>query len=100
MAFTMSLWGVHDGKLAELPKQRLDSEDRLETWITQDVSLLGMDLLIIGRQVPTRFGGRINLLAVGLRRQSRHHRNEEGQDSKGDCRPSVGLRLLGKRPVL
>ena len=38
MAFTMTLWKVHDGKLVELPKQRLDSEDRLEAWIEQEVS--------------------------------------------------------------
>src|SRR5580704_2533750 len=66
MAFTMTLWGVRDEELTALPKQRLDSEDRLERWIEQDVSLLGMDLLIFGRQVQTRFGGRIDLLAIDV----------------------------------
>ncbi len=60
----MTLWRVSEQKLTELPKLRLDSEDRLEAWIEQDVSLLGMDLLIIGRQVRTQFGGWIDLVAI------------------------------------
>jgi hypothetical protein len=60
----MTLWAVSDEKLTPLPKHRLDSEDRLETWIAQDPSLLGMDVLIIGRQVTTSFGKRIDLLAI------------------------------------
>ncbi len=64
MAFTMTLWNVEAGKLQEVPKQKLEDEKRLEDWIEQDASLLGMDLLIIGRQVPTPFGGRIDLLAI------------------------------------
>jgi len=64
MAFTMTLWSVNNGKLMGLPKQRLDSEDRLETWIANDPSLLGLDVLIIGRQVITSFGKKIDLLAI------------------------------------
>jgi hypothetical protein len=64
VAFIMTLWSVHNETLSVLPKQQLDSEDRLETWIAQDISLLGMGLLIIGRQVITSFGGRIDLLAI------------------------------------
>ena len=60
----MTLWAVSDEKLTPLPRHRLDSEDRLETWIAQDPSLLGMDVLIIGRQVTTGFGKRIDLLAI------------------------------------
>ena len=64
MSFNIQLWGVENGLLAELPKKRLDTEDRLEQWIAEDVSLLGLDLLIIGRQVRTSSGGRIDLLAI------------------------------------
>ncbi|MBU4270620.1 MAG: DUF91 domain-containing protein [Planctomycetes bacterium] len=63
MAFTMTLWNVEAGKLQEVPKQKLEDEKRLEDWIEQDASLLGMDLLIIGRQVQTP-GRRIDLLAI------------------------------------
>jgi len=64
MAFTMTLWGVHNEALALLPKHKLDNEDRLETWIAQDPSLLGMNILVIGRQVVTDFGKKIDLLAI------------------------------------
>ena len=64
MSFNMLLWTVENGSLAELTKARLDNEDRLEQWIADDVSLLGMNVLIIGRQVRTPSGGRIDLLAI------------------------------------
>src|SRR5438034_4123297 len=64
MAFNMLLWENREGHLIELPKHRLDEEQRLEDWIEQDSSLLGLDVLIIGRQVSTPFSGRIDLLAM------------------------------------
>jgi len=64
MAFGMNLWKVNANNLEELGKTRLDSENRLEDWIANDPSILGMELLIIGRQVQTSFGGRIELLAL------------------------------------
>jgi hypothetical protein len=64
MAFTTTLWNVKDDKLHEVPKHPLESEKRLEDWIEQDASVLGMDVLIIGRQVQTPFGGRIDLLGI------------------------------------
>jgi hypothetical protein len=64
MSFNMLLWCVENGKLTKLTNERLDSEDRLEQWIADDVSLLGLDILIIGRQVRTPSGGRIDLLAI------------------------------------
>ena len=64
MAFTMTLWNIEADKLQEVPKHRLENEKRLEDWIEQDASLLGMDLLIIGRQVQTPFVRRIDLFAI------------------------------------
>ncbi len=49
MPFNMLLWEVKNESLVELKKERLDKETRLEQWIADDVSLLGLDLLIIGR---------------------------------------------------
>jgi hypothetical protein len=66
----MSLWRVTGDELTEIEPTRLDAEQRLEDWIVKDPALLGMDLLIIGRQVRTPFAGRIDLLAV---------------DAEGDC---------------
>jgi Endonuclease NucS len=64
MSFTMTLWENRAECLVELPKQKLDQEARLETWIEKDSSLLGLDVLIVGRQVQTPYGGRIDLLAL------------------------------------
>lgn len=64
MSFNILLWGVENGRLVALTKERLDNENRLEDWIAQDVSLLGLNLLIIGRQLRTPTSGRIDLLAI------------------------------------
>jgi len=61
---SMALWKISADKLAELPKSKLNSEARLEDWIAADTSILGLDVLIIGRQVATAFGGRIDLLVI------------------------------------
>ncbi|MGE7766894.1 hypothetical protein [Peribacillus sp. NPDC096540] len=60
----MNLWKVEQNKLQEIQKNRLDSEDRLENWIAEDSNILGLDILIIGKQVVTSFGGRIDLIAI------------------------------------
>lgn len=41
-----------------------DLERRLEEWLGEDIGLLGQHLLIIGRQVPTDYGGFIDLLCL------------------------------------
>lgn len=64
MAINMVLWEIRGNQLVELPKRRLDEEQRLQEWIARDVSVLGLDLVIIGSQVQTRYGGRIDLLAI------------------------------------
>lgn len=64
MAIDMALWKVANEQLHKIDKAGLDSENRLENWIANDISLLDMNLMVIGRQVYTRFGGRIDLLAI------------------------------------
>lgn len=59
------LWGVEEGdQLARVEGVELDYESRLEDWLEQDISILGLDLLVIGRQVQTDFGGAIDLLCI------------------------------------
>jgi len=61
----MKLWRVSEGSdLKELTVSSLGTESILEDWIAKDSSLLGMELLIIGRQITTDFGGRIDLMAI------------------------------------
>ena len=61
----MYLWSVDGNKsLKPIPKSKLTLESHLEDWITNDPSMLDLDLLIIGRQVYTDHGGNIDVLAM------------------------------------
>ena len=64
------MWEIaEDGSLKDIASSRLDREDRLEKWIKQDVSVLeptGSGLLIIGEQVETAYGKRIDLLCINV----------------------------------
>jgi hypothetical protein len=65
MAEDVRVWEVLEGdRLEEIKKTRLDLEVRLEKWLEQDISLLSSDLLVIGRQVDTDFGGFIDILCL------------------------------------
>jgi hypothetical protein len=64
MSFNMQLWEIRKGKLNSLKSSALDREERLEDWIAGDSSLLGLELLIIGRQVTTEYRGYIDLVAI------------------------------------
>jgi len=64
MSLSMELWQIADEQLVPLDKATLNLEKRLEDWIEKDVSLIGLDALIIGRQVHTGYGGYIDLLAI------------------------------------
>jgi hypothetical protein len=64
MAFSMKLWQVQGPDLQEIKREPLDDEQRLENWVAKDPSILGVDLLLIGRQVATGHGGIVDLLAI------------------------------------
>jgi len=64
MSLNMTVWEVEENNLKVINKTKLDDENRLENWVARDSSILGIDFLIIGRQVTTYFGGRIDLLAI------------------------------------
>jgi hypothetical protein len=64
MPFEMRLWQVTGNRLTPLAGSQLNQEQRLEDWIAQDPSILGMELAIFGRQVQTDDGGRVDLLAL------------------------------------
>lgn len=61
---TVRLWKVENGVLKEIEKRKLDLEEKLEDWIASDASIISSNLLIIGRQVSTDFGGAIDLLGM------------------------------------
>ena len=50
--------------MVPVPRQTLANEEVLEGWIAEDPSIVGLDVLVIGRQVVTDFYGRIDILAI------------------------------------
>jgi hypothetical protein len=64
MPFSMKLWQVRGKDLQEINQESLNDEQRLEDWVVKDPSILGIDVLLIGRQVTTASRGRIDLLAI------------------------------------
>lgn len=59
------LWKIEQGdQLNEYRRSGLDLEERLERWLERDISILAPNLLVIGRQVETAFGGMIDLLCI------------------------------------
>ena len=59
-----SLYAIADGKLRPAVRRALSRESMIEDWVAADPALLGLDALIIGRQVPTDHGKFIDLLAL------------------------------------
>lgn len=57
------LWRLGDDPKA-LQRTKLRSEQQLEDMIVLDPSILSSEWMLIGRQDQTRFGGRIDLLAI------------------------------------
>ncbi len=59
-----TLFKVDNGKLVKAQPKALSKESLIENWVANDPSLLGLDAVIIGRQVPTEHGKFIDLLAL------------------------------------
>ena len=59
------LWEITpDQRLVEIASNAIPLEERLEEWLESDISALDPNLLVIGRQVDTDFGGTIDLLCL------------------------------------
>lgn len=59
------LWKVEDGDvLRAVSPTALNLEARLEQWLVEDISVLGLELLVIGEQVQTSWGGALDLLCM------------------------------------
>ena len=63
MPVHLNMWRLGD-HAKKLESRGLDREDRLESLLFQDISILSPDWMIIGRQVATSFGGIVDLLAI------------------------------------
>ena len=63
MGVEFGIWRI-DGGQVRLPPTPLPDESRLEVILERDIDVLALDLLVIGRQVPTDYGKFIDLLAI------------------------------------
>lgn len=63
MPIKVGLWKLGN-RLQPVEFTRMDSENRLESVLADDITVVDPGLLLIGRQVPTAFGKFIDLLAV------------------------------------
>ena len=65
MAQKIRLWEVTDGQsVREIPGDSIGLEREMQSWLASDIAMLGPDLLVIGREVMTDYGGRIDLLCM------------------------------------
>ncbi len=58
-----SLYRVDGAALVSVPRKRLDKEDDLQRWISESPRLIGLDVLVLGREI-TAISGRIDILAL------------------------------------
>lgn len=60
------LYRLDGDALVPVAQGRLAKEEMIESWVARQPDLLGLEILIIGRQVNTEFGGRIDLLGLDI----------------------------------
>lgn len=59
-----SLYRIENGSLVRARLSTLSNESLIEGWVAENPSLLGLDAMIVGRQVPTDHGKYVDLLAL------------------------------------
>lgn len=60
------LYRLQGDALVPIASGRLAREEMIEDWVVRQPGLLGLDMMVIGRQVTTDFGGRIDLLGIDV----------------------------------
>ncbi len=58
------LFRIEQDRLVESRRKALEFEGKIEGWVSEDLSLIGVDGIVIGRQVDTDHGKRIDILAM------------------------------------
>lgn len=64
MPTEIKLWQIDGERPVPVSQEKLDLESRIEDWLREDIGLISDDLLVIGQQVSTDYGGSIDLLAI------------------------------------
>ena len=63
MSIEVAIWRIEEG-LHPVSLDGMDYEQRLQEIIAADLSIVDPSLMVIGREVATSHGGRIDLLAI------------------------------------
>lgn len=63
MPVEFALWRL-DGSPTKLEASKLPTELQLENLLAGDISVLGLDVMVVGRQVVTAYGKKVDLLAI------------------------------------
>ena len=63
MAIEIGIWRI-DKELTPVESSRLDLESKLQDILCHDISIADPNLMVIGREVRTAFGKRIDILAI------------------------------------
>jgi hypothetical protein len=78
MPVEMAMWRMTSAGPQLLESSRLDFEERLEDMIVNDPTLIGLPIMVLGRQVPTEYGGFVDVL--GMDAEGRIHVIEVKRD--------------------
>jgi Predicted nuclease of the RecB family len=60
----IKLWKIESDDVIKISKAPLDYEHRLEKWLIEDITILSQNLAIIGCQVDSPYGKKIDILAI------------------------------------
>jgi hypothetical protein len=60
----VNLFEITDGNLRPVSLGRLPSENMLQQWLAINPGLIGLEVLVLGREVPTVANARIDILAI------------------------------------
>ena len=60
----ISLLKVSENSLKPVDRSSLVSEAQLQGWIADNPKIIGLDVMVVGTEVQTIFGGRIDILAM------------------------------------
>ncbi|MYC30120.1 MAG: DUF91 domain-containing protein [Chloroflexi bacterium] len=63
MSVEVAMWRIDEG-VSPISFTGMDSEARLQEIIANDISIVDPTLMVIGREVTTPYGGRIDILAI------------------------------------
>lgn len=63
MPIEFGIWRI-DGKPIQVTPSSLEDESKLEKILVNDISILGLDVMVIGRQVVTAYNKKIDVLTI------------------------------------